>query len=186
MKLEKNINDFLSDKCRALSDEFREDTLARISEPFEEGGKTIDSPLEQMFFIEWQYRILDNTGEYQIQLYPQYKDKDDTGKYYIDFYVDLVQIALSVSGAHENIQKIKRPLIGIEIDGHKWHEKTKKQVEYHKARDRFLTEKGWRLLRFSGSEVFRDVEECVDESLIYSRQMLIKYLSEIRNNSLGK
>lgn len=51
----------------------------------------------------------------------------------------------------------------VEIDGHDFHERTKKQAAHDKKRDRYFAEKGIRVLRFTGSEVYRDVAGCVSE-----------------------
>lgn len=62
----------------------------------------------------------------------------------------------------------KSPL-AVEIDGHDYHERTKEQARRDKSRDRLLTRHGWRVLRFTGSEVFADVATCwaeVDELLL--------------------
>jgi very-short-patch-repair endonuclease len=48
------------------------------------------------------------------------------------------------------------PLVTVEVDGHNFHEKTKQQVEKDKSRDRDLTRLGIAVLRYAGSEVFRD------------------------------
>ena len=53
--------------------------------------------------------------------------------------------------------------VAIECDGHEWHEKSKEQVQRDKARDRALTADGWRVLRFTGSEVWSDPAACVRE-----------------------
>jgi very-short-patch-repair endonuclease len=49
----------------------------------------------------------------------------------------------------------------IECDGHDFHEKTKQQVAYDKKRDRDLQALGFRVLRFSGSEIYKDPKACV-------------------------
>lgn len=46
--------------------------------------------------------------------------------------------------------------IVVECDGHEFHEKTKEQAERDKSRDRALTTSGWRVLRFTGREIWRD------------------------------
>ncbi len=51
----------------------------------------------------------------------------------------------------------------VEFDGHDFHERTKEQARKDKARDRALTLAGWRVLRFTGSEVFADPESIVDQ-----------------------
>ena len=47
----------------------------------------------------------------------------------------------------------------IETDGHEFHEKTKEQAAKDKKRDRFLITKCDRLLHFTGSEIWNDIEE---------------------------
>jgi len=46
--------------------------------------------------------------------------------------------------------------VALEFDGHEFHERTKEQARRDKARDRGLQILGWRVLRFTGSEVWRD------------------------------
>lgn len=52
----------------------------------------------------------------------------------------------------------------VELDGHDFHERTKEQAARDKSRDRLLTAAGWRVLRFTGSEVYANPHECVRES----------------------
>lgn len=51
----------------------------------------------------------------------------------------------------------------VEIDGHEFHEKTKQQVSKDKARERSIVSSGYRVLRFSGSDVFNNALPCADE-----------------------
>lgn len=44
----------------------------------------------------------------------------------------------------------------VEIDGHEFHEKTKQQAARDKARDRYIQELGYRVFRYTGSEVYRN------------------------------
>lgn len=50
----------------------------------------------------------------------------------------------------------------VECDGHAFHEKTKEQAARDKARDRFLMIKGWPVLRFTGSEIYKDAGTCAE------------------------
>lgn len=45
--------------------------------------------------------------------------------------------------------------IGIEVDGHEFH-KTKEQRSRDAKRDRDLTAAGWKIIRFTGSEIWND------------------------------
>lgn len=53
--------------------------------------------------------------------------------------------------------------IAIECDGHNFHERTKEQAMRDKARDRALVAAGIQVLRFTGSEIFRDAAACAKE-----------------------
>lgn len=50
--------------------------------------------------------------------------------------------------------------IVVECDGHDFHEKTKEQASADKRRDRELTLAGYTVLRFTGSEIYRDPFAC--------------------------
>lgn len=43
----------------------------------------------------------------------------------------------------------------IECDGHDFHERTKQERQYEKKRDRFFTVRGYKILRFTGSEIVK-------------------------------
>lgn len=53
--------------------------------------------------------------------------------------------------------------IVVETDGHDFHERTKEQAARDKRRDRELSATGWTVLRFTGSEVWRDPGACVTQ-----------------------
>lgn len=46
--------------------------------------------------------------------------------------------------------------IVVECDGHDFHERTKEQAERDKSRDRELTALGYTVMRFTGSEIWRN------------------------------
>lgn len=67
----------------------------------------------------------------------------------------------------------------VECDGHDFHEKTKDQAQRDKSRDRDLAAKGYTVLRFTGSEIYRDSKKCAEEveSLVQSKMdKLVKAL----------
>lgn len=55
--------------------------------------------------------------------------------------------------------------IVVELDGHDFHERTKEQAQRDKARDRAFTTDGIPVLRFTGSEVWRDAAACARQVL---------------------
>jgi len=54
----------------------------------------------------------------------------------------------------------RRVRVAVELDGHEFHQKTKEQVERDHRRSRALAKAGWTVLRYAGSEVWRDAGAC--------------------------
>jgi len=88
-----------------------------------------------------------------VQLEPQKTVKTDAGEFKIDFVV-----------TPKAAQGTK---VAVEIDGHDFHEKTKDQVASDKSRERSLIREGYVVLRFTGSEVFRNPRKCVNEVVAF-------------------
>lgn len=181
MKLVDRVREFLDEKCQLLSTAFYVETLNRIEEVGEEQGIEIESPIEQLFWIEWYFRQSNNPDYECLYLIPQYKDKS-TGRYRLDFSVEFIQDALGRFGGpswDEIISSINSPKVGIELDSHIWHEKTKEQAQKDKERERFLISKGWKLVRFAGSEIYKDPPKCVQETFNIVNPIRDKYFNEI-------
>lgn len=53
--------------------------------------------------------------------------------------------------------------IAIECDGHDFHERTKEQASRDKRRDREILTAGFPVLRFTGSEIYRDAVACANQ-----------------------
>jgi len=51
----------------------------------------------------------------------------------------------------------------VECDGYKWHKQDKEQIENDINRDKYLARKGWRVLHFSGLQIRRNIEGCINE-----------------------
>lgn len=51
----------------------------------------------------------------------------------------------------------------VECDGHKFHEKTPEQAKKDKSRDRDLLSRGYPVIRFTGSEIYRDPLKCAEQ-----------------------
>lgn len=54
-------------------------------------------------------------------------------------------------------------ILVVECDGHDFHEKTKQQASRDKRRDRWFLSNGIRVLRYSGSDIWRDPAEVESE-----------------------
>jgi very-short-patch-repair endonuclease len=63
----------------------------------------------------------------------------------------------------DDLHEGKRRFIVVELDGHDWHERTKQQATRDKKRDRALVAAGYRIMRFTGSEIYADPGECLQE-----------------------
>jgi hypothetical protein len=75
----------------------------------------------------------------------------------------------------ENPEFIAYSNLVVEIDGHDFHERTKEQAERDKSRDRTLTQGGFYVFRFTGSEVYRNVATVfreVDNYMTIQREKL--------------
>lgn len=53
--------------------------------------------------------------------------------------------------------------IVVECNGHEQHEKTKEQARRDKQRDRILQLAGFKVLRYTGTEIHADPLECARE-----------------------
>lgn len=135
-----------------------------------------ESPIEQLFNVvinkELDYFLLrlyvsnkdwakladefveDEQHPFPVYIKPQQEIVTDKGKYRVDF---LISVAIP---PYEQ-KKIKH--IIVECDGHEFHEKTKEQAQRDKSRDRDLQAYGYTVLRFTGSEIWRDPNKCVRE-----------------------
>ncbi|WP_160648073.1 endonuclease domain-containing protein [Chengkuizengella marina] len=102
--------------------------------------ENIPSPIERIAMIElvdeFQGEISLNKAKLETQ--------KRIGKYTVDFYFQYI------NSFDEKLEII------IECDGHDFHEKTKEQAAHDKKRDRFLTEQGYFVLRFTGSEIVKE------------------------------
>ena len=54
------------------------------------------------------------------------------------------------------------PLV-VEVDGHEFHERTRFQAARDRQRDRAMIAEGFRVIRFTGQEVYRAAEACAQE-----------------------
>jgi very-short-patch-repair endonuclease len=122
----------------------------RIANTFEQDIKKdinvhkIISPIEQIFLMEWRFLRIDQTLD--VAIAPQTQLTIGGKAYRIDFVIASPDLKLA-----------------IEIDGHDFHEKTKEQAANDRARERSIVREGYTLMRFTGSEIFRNPRSCVDE-----------------------
>lgn len=63
------------------------------------------------------------------------------------------------------------PGIVVEADGHAFHERTPEQAAHDRSRDRWMTSQGYRVLRFTGTEINRAAARCAIEIFECMRSM---------------
>lgn len=79
------------------------------------------------------------------------------------------EIALPAFTAHVDFAILRKATptrlvrIALELDGHNFHQRTKEQVTRDYRRGRELARAGWIVIRFTGSEIYRDAGACALE-----------------------
>ena len=116
--------------------------------------KSSESPIEQMFalalYARQGYGDSTESWEQQVQI----------GKYRVDFLLRYVDEYMEVDGKKD----LTPAQLVVELDGHDFHERTKEQAQRDKSRDRALTDLGYHVIRFTGSEVYADPMKCAKEA----------------------
>jgi len=86
----------------------------------------------------------------EVTVEPQHEVETSAGRFRVDFLV---------RGRVEG-----RPVrLAVECDGHTYHDKTKEQAARDRQRDRALKLAGYDVIRFAGTEILEDPEECALE-----------------------
>jgi very-short-patch-repair endonuclease len=80
-----------------------------------------------------------------------------------DVYIQAQVGAYRVDFLFDDLFQGKRRFLIVELDGHEWHERTKAQAARDKKRDRTLVTAGYRVLRFTGSEIYANPGACNQE-----------------------
>lgn len=91
--------------------------------------------------------VLFSAGYFELSRYGRLTPQFEVGQYRLDFALEAPTFKLA-----------------IEIDGHDSH-KTKDQRQADYQRERNLKRLGWRFIRFTGSDVYLDVQKCVKETI---------------------
>ena len=148
----------------------RDHMAVEIEEKFEDLRKRCESPIEEcmlLVFLCSQYELRGpcDPPPYEVQFsdydFPYERPHPfESSEVYIqanilDFRVDfLVDFWSEDSGRH---------LIVVECDGHDFHDRTKEQAARDRARDRLMLSNGIKVVRFTGSEIWKDPFGCIFE-----------------------
>jgi len=91
------------------------------------------------------------------------------GKYRVDFLLRSRSVYGEIDQATgRTIPEKAIPIevqVIVECDGHDFHERTKEQAAYDRQKDRLLQEMGFKVFRFTGSEIWSDVFKCAREAV---------------------
>lgn len=115
------------------------------------------SPIEQtlaFYLIHMQYSLYGFNSPIpdRLLIIPQKEIQINETNYIADF--------LLIVHGKDGMLKIV-----VECDGHEFHEKTKEQAAHDKKRDRDLTKAGYKILHFTGSEIYKNPNQCITEIL---------------------
>ena len=141
------------------------------------GGCELDSPIEEMLMMALMFRPDQDGAPSPLLNESRHMSDDDWRSFevlgvepraslgHINRWLMFLQegagrYRLDFAFYHPSGSKI-----AIECDGHDFHERTKEQAAHDKQRDRWLQSEGWIVLRFTGSEVYKDAHACVGEIL---------------------
>lgn len=114
--------------------------------------RELDSPLEWAFLTCWGVFLSAVPGDINYPCPFGLRPQAEAGRFRLDFQI----VPMTDGPDAARLALPDFPLIGIELDGHDFHEKTKEQVTRRNQRDRELAAAGWTILRYSGSEFYKD------------------------------
>jgi len=146
-----------------------------------------ESPLEKAFLGYWLLEF--GSGNYInngncLELFaPNWKQKINQGyetinkivyqknvwKYKIDFTFSCEYPLMNKTFAAFDIF--------VELDGHKFHEKTKQQVNYRNQRDAFLNKQGL-VYHLSGNKLYSNIDKTIESLICYINEIAEKKFEE--------
>jgi hypothetical protein len=152
--------------ARAVSEASQCLVVPSVREAVDAGLKT-DSPIEAIFSVWFvaarDHLLSEGMSRFALNLQPQYwVESPGFWSYRLDFA--LIPADLNLARRLSEHRLALR--LGVELDGHQFHESTRDQVIARNRRDRDLTGVGWRILHFSGAELHRNPMSVVVEVLV--------------------
>lgn len=166
------VREQLRAASRFVAEMEAEDFAGEITSRLECGGSELpdvplefDSPLEAAFWLWWMaLRQVDSFCHEDINMLRHHEVLTQGGdRYVLDFVV------APTDSMVKRYPDRKWPLIGVELDGHAFHEKTLEQVTYRNQRDRALQQIGWRVFHFSFAEFTKHPSESILEVIEHAR-----------------
>ena len=155
-KVSELIDRYVSDYKQYLLGMYEGDSYQKGDEEISGTILMTQSPVERMFYISLKNAAIKNgitLGDGLHDLKPQYKVEVLRKTYYIDF-------CLSVFNGNDDAIDLF-----IEVDGHKFHNESKKKVAEDKQRERALQTSCDGMITFTGSEVYNNPDGCAEETI---------------------
>lgn len=126
-----------------------------------------ESPIEEILAAELLF-LIDGYNEVEFDWSGGYFRTKKGRELWGDAFATYVASQESVEGRRTDFTfhllcKGTLSTLVVECDGHDFHERTKEQAKRDRSYDRKLTAAGITLLRFTGSEIFRDPKKCAEE-----------------------
>jgi very-short-patch-repair endonuclease len=78
--------------------------------------------------------------------------------------IDEVELPQGVAGHQDAFGRVVKEVV-VECDGHEFHDRTKQQASRDRRRDRELQLRDLAVVRFTGSDIFRDPFQCASDAL---------------------
>lgn len=132
-----------------------------------------ESPIERQMLLAYLHRY-PTTALYDDQNKPVFLDEDLDKESWVmvipqftmhvknrRFRPDFCFLQLTQDLPNNRVKPLKK--VVVELDGHDFHERTKEQARYDRSRDRFMLRHGFYVLRYTGSEVFKDADAVAEE-----------------------
>ena len=148
------VRKFLGEVCQLEAEAASEDFDTLIGVVFTHAD--LQSPIEGLLYIALQHIFLDYREDPRLHISLQ----EQIGEYRVDF---LIEFWSSVPQTQGNTKQLKKEVCnraGVECNGHEWDEKTKEQARRDKQRDRILQSAGFKVLRYTGTEIYADPLKC--------------------------
>lgn len=154
------VEQFIEDAARAVAIRFEEMCHGIISE--------CESPIEGLLLaalvaeedLQPFTQLHFNNGDF-----PEKPPFDQAAFFYPQVKIGSYRVDLAIWDASLPFDVGKPRVMIVECDGHDFHEKTKEQARRDKRRDRYFQSLGYKVLHFTGSEIWADPSEVAQEVL---------------------
>lgn len=169
--MQKNVEKYLEKRAKDLAEEWVERVWGIV-----EAIKL--TPIESLFYIEWEKETASRYDEIPLYyydnermpfLYPQWELEVKKGKEKKKYRVDFLIIMKDLRNWDEPDKKENTVI--IEIDSYLWHGSTPEQFTKEKERERELTNAGYKIIRFSGREVYKNPIKCVEDAMSFAHKV---------------